>query len=245
MKPDGFYTITNAKIGSAINVSQYSKVMESKPFDYDKKVEKDFLNPKVTTVAEALTSPSKRRLSLSGRFEGVYENENAKRRILNITGNNATIAVKLWGAKTELKMPEKKDNVTIHGLEISEFRGKIEANSTSTTRITVEDEEEDQSAIMEGEVEAACFEESDSSIVIDGKCLAIDNFLLGQIFKEVRYVENVFVKVRQEAKRVEEIILICLLKLQKRTCKADSKIEQENGTENDCQRNNPIKLTVF
>ncbi|CAC5384757.1 PIF1 [Mytilus coruscus] len=51
---------------------------------------------------------------------------------------------------------------------------------------------------------------SDSSIVIDGKCLAIDNFLLGQILKEGRYVENVFVKVRQEAKRVEEIIYMLL-----------------------------------
>ncbi|CAC5408742.1 unnamed protein product [Mytilus coruscus] len=209
LKQNCFYAITNAKIGSAINVGQYSKVMESKPFPYDVEVEKAFLNPPVVSVAEALASPSKRRLSLSGRFEGssqLYENEYSKRRILNISGNGTTIAVKLWGDKSDLQMPEKKNNITIHGLEMSDFRGKLEANSTSTTLITVEDEEEDPSAIMEGEVEAACFDESDSSIVLCGKCLAIDSFLLGQIFKESHYVENVHVKVRQEAKRVEEIM---------------------------------------
>ncbi|CAC5388065.1 unnamed protein product [Mytilus coruscus] len=44
--------------------------MESKPFDYDINVEKDFINPLVISVAEALASPSKRRLSVSGRCEG-------------------------------------------------------------------------------------------------------------------------------------------------------------------------------
>ncbi|CAG2255672.1 unnamed protein product [Mytilus edulis] len=138
LKQNCFYAITNAKIGTAINVSQYSKVMESKPFPYDVEVEKAFLHPPIASVAEALASPSKRRLSLSGRSEGV------------------------------------------------------------------EDEEEDPSAIMEGEVETACFDESDSSIILCGKCLAIDTFLLGEIFKEGHYVENVHVKVRQEAKRVEK-----------------------------------------
>ncbi|CAC5387948.1 unnamed protein product [Mytilus coruscus] len=46
------------------------KVMESKPFDYDINVEKDFINPLVISVAEALPLPSKRRLSVSGRCEG-------------------------------------------------------------------------------------------------------------------------------------------------------------------------------
>lgn len=49
---------------------------------------------------------------------------------------------------------------------------------------------------------------SDSSIVLCGKCLAIDNFLFGEIFKEGHYVENVHVKVRQEAKRVKEIMWV-------------------------------------
>ncbi|CAC5382907.1 unnamed protein product [Mytilus coruscus] len=109
LKQDCFYAITNAKIGSAINVGQYSKVMERKPFDYDANVEKAFIDPPVTSVAEALASPQ----------EEVYENEYSKRRILNISGNGATIAVKLWGNKSDMQMPEKKkkNNITIHGLE--------------------------------------------------------------------------------------------------------------------------------
>ncbi|CAC5373709.1 unnamed protein product [Mytilus coruscus] len=80
-------------------------------------------NLPVTSVAEALASPSKRRLYLSERFEEtskVYENENSKRRILKISGNGATLAVKLWGTKTDLQMPERKNNVIVHGLQMRE-----------------------------------------------------------------------------------------------------------------------------
>ncbi|CAC5394969.1 unnamed protein product [Mytilus coruscus] len=55
----------------AVKVTRMTtKVMESKPFSYDVEVEKAFLHLLFTSVAEAQASPSKRRLSLSGRFEG-------------------------------------------------------------------------------------------------------------------------------------------------------------------------------
>lgn len=47
------------------------QIMVGSSFEFNADIEKEFVNPKLCSVPEALTSPEKRRVNMSGVLKGV------------------------------------------------------------------------------------------------------------------------------------------------------------------------------
>ncbi|XP_014671928.1 PREDICTED: uncharacterized protein LOC106812546 [Priapulus caudatus] len=143
-------------------------------FAIDRQMVQDFESGPELSIDEALGSPKRRRMSVSGTVSDVVvteavagpSNEQRQRAQFSIgaVGSPRKLPIKLWGEQAKELHVKEGDVVTIKDLEIGEFGSRKEANLTRTTKIEVTsalDEEIEQQGVV-------------SAIDIDGETVTVE-----------------------------------------------------------------------
>ncbi|KAL5019396.1 hypothetical protein ScPMuIL_005118 [Solemya velum] len=107
MSAGKFYMIRKVVATDIIRVREESLIMNTSPFTFDENIETEFLTPPKVGVLEALGSPRKRKLSVSGvvkEVSNIIEKNGTKRRMIKLSdvANDETITVKVWGEKVSI-----------------------------------------------------------------------------------------------------------------------------------------------
>ena len=67
----------------------------------------------------------------------VFATETSQRKIIKLQNNGEEFIIKLWGRETEMDMPPTGTEVAVTCIEVAEFRGQKQANSTTLTKVVV------------------------------------------------------------------------------------------------------------
>ncbi|VDI07312.1 Hypothetical predicted protein [Mytilus galloprovincialis] len=90
----------------------------------------------------------------------------------------------MWGEKAQMTVPVRETSIRIKNIEVNNYKGQIEGNSTSLTEIEIDAEEEE----IQGEVEGASFEENDMWIVVNRTLYNIKNNIMETLFPGYKFI---------------------------------------------------------
>ena len=187
-----FYLLRNVGMSEFIRFSENSMAMECSTFAFPPAIEHEFYHPTLVSVQEALVSPHKRRINLQGTISevsDVLQTENSKRKIIKLTTNGDSFAVKLWEKQTDTLIPDLGADVEITCIQVTEFKGAKEANSTEITTIN----EITTDTEFNGEIETATFNDMEKSWILlqnETDVWKIDNGQLNTIFPNKTFEPN-------------------------------------------------------
>ncbi|XP_014677842.1 PREDICTED: uncharacterized protein LOC106817671 [Priapulus caudatus] len=125
-----------------------STVMICGKFDVDMEVVRDFAHGPKVTIDEALRSPKRRRISVSGIVSDVVvtkalpstsseTQQRAQFNVCDVAGSPVKLPIKVWGKRAVEIAVSDGDEVNIENLEIGLFGSQKEATFTKSTKIQV------------------------------------------------------------------------------------------------------------
>jgi len=85
------------------------------------------------SIEEVHGSPSKRRVTVSGRVLQIYtvaESETWRRRNIEIGNGTKTVTCKLWNKKVDITNIQVGDEVEISNVRVQEYAGKKSVSSS-------------------------------------------------------------------------------------------------------------------
>ncbi|KAL5011360.1 hypothetical protein ScPMuIL_009911 [Solemya velum] len=206
MSAGKFYMIRKVVVTDIIRVREESLIMNTSPFTFDENIEKDFLTPPKVGVLEALGSPRKRKLTISGvvkEVSNIIEKNGTKRRMIKLSdvANDETIMVKVWGEKVSIA-PTIASQVALTHVVVNDYGGKKELNSTALT--AMEDSKEED---LSGEIEAAGFEVEDIIIVVNDDVYSLTKEQMEMIFPAGEFVPGKILSGKRNGFKITAIYM--------------------------------------
>ncbi|XP_061191021.1 uncharacterized protein LOC133199187 [Saccostrea echinata] len=193
-----------------VKIGQQSVVMHTrKPENLVDVVIDNFQNPPVIDELGRIGSlNNKERISVKGEVSSVssiIRTNETQRKIVTLTDGNASMEIKLWGALAETPVHEGS-SIAITCLHVDVYQGKRSLNSSGGTEVQNVDIED----TFAGFIQAASFDESNTSILIDDELLTctkdqLQDIFPGQIFTEDKHVQGK--KRRSVITSIEEVQL--------------------------------------
>jgi len=120
-----------------VTATESTKLFCTSSYPIKAKVETNFLNAPVLSIAAVLGSPEKTRCSVEGKvseISPIKETPNNVCREIELEGLGQYIMVKAWDDNAELPF-KKGQHVTVRNLRTNIFRGIVSLNTTDETDI--------------------------------------------------------------------------------------------------------------
>lgn len=191
------------KQDGTMSLNEASKIMDTTDDNVSEDIVKKFLEPEVEDVATIKTKAKGARVSIKGEVRkttNVLETPNSRRRIINVSDDTGEIELKFWGSKSSIAL-QQGTHATFTCLRVDVFNGRASLNSTCSTTVKTNEEQ----IQVSGEVQAACFDNDDMSIMIQDHIYAISESQMGRIFPLLQFHGNVQVKILCQGNNVKEI----------------------------------------
>nr|XP_022309760.1 uncharacterized protein LOC111115353 isoform X2 [Crassostrea virginica] len=209
IKPNRAYLLMKYLLlqDGTIKVSQNTMVMQTKtPHNLSREVIEAFINPPVIQELGRIASMNpKERVSIRGevtRVSSIIHANETQRKIVTLSDGNASVEVKLWGELSTTCF-EEGSTVRITCLHVDLYQNRRTLNSSGSTSVQIEDNEED----FRGTVDGVCFEESNSSILVGGEVVMCTTQQLSEVFPQGEYREDVKVKGKRKRSVVTSLEL--------------------------------------
>jgi len=152
-----YITVTRCRLNDTVkvthvNFTEETKVAGSSAFAYNEDVVNDFSKAKIVTIAEAIGSPLKRRLSITASVITAQPEKCGKgwkRRDITVADDNGQVMIKLWGDKATKKLCVGQ-RATFRNLRKEEYNSQKYLASTNETELEIDTTETERQVIMEG-----------------------------------------------------------------------------------------------
>ncbi|XP_061165886.1 uncharacterized protein LOC133174805 [Saccostrea echinata] len=121
--------------------------------------------------------------SSSKQSTRLIETTQSCRKIVTLNDASGEIEIKFWGNKTSLSPFEGGTHLTVTAVKVDYYAGRCSLNSTPSTAVQLKEDFDS----LQGEIEAACFDDDNLSIMVGNNIFNISDTLLRRIFPNLKF----------------------------------------------------------